>query len=237
MPRAEILIVGDEILMGEIEDENGPWLLNKLSQRGILVERLTILPDHPERIAAEIQRTTRESVDYLLMTGGIGPTHDDRTREAVALGLDRECTPHEEVIEWLRRYYQDRVNDARLRMANLPEGSDPILLKKTPALAFRCQHVFVFPGIPELMKPLFQQWEDQFEVDTRYSESIDIRAWEGDIAEPLEEVESRFRTGSIGSYPHPDGTLTLRIRGQDSKDVQETTQKLREKFEDLLVDD
>lgn len=238
MATAEILIVGDEILHGEVKDQNGPWLIQRLSDRGIEVNRMTVIPDEPENIAGEIQRIRNEEepADYVLVTGGIGPTHDDRTREGISLGLNREQEINKQVLDWLNQYYGEDINDARRRMANLPVDSEAILLKNTPAIAFRTDNLFVFPGIPELMKPLFEKWEDQFTPVDLASRSLNIRAREGDIADVLNELQEEFTECSLGCYPHPDGTLTLKIRGRNEKRVQEAHGRLKDTFEQHILE-
>jgi molybdenum cofactor synthesis domain-containing protein len=236
MSTAEILIVGDEILRGEIADENGPWLMRELSDLGAEVRGLSIVGDEPDRIAASVRRCRESGVDYLFVTGGIGPTHDDRTREGVARGLDRSLDTHSRVLEWLEYYYEDDLNDARRRMAELPEDSEAILLEDTPAISFRSDNVYVFPGIPELMKPLFHQWEEPTGEGDFVSETVTIRALEGDIADPLDDLQTQFPDCQIGSYPHPDGTLTLKVRGESLGLVTDAKQAIEEAFEFERVD-
>ncbi len=215
MSTAAIFIVGDELLHGETRDKNGPWLLQQLNHRGITVQSLCVLPDQPDRIAGHIRRARSET--YVLVTGGIGPTHDDRTREAVAKGVGVPRQVHPRVEEWLEAHYGDRINEARRGMARLPAGSEAIYLEETPALAFRVKNVYVFPGIPVLMQPLFERWDEEFQAAPRVARTHTFRGREGDIAGDLAELQRRYPELQFGSYPHEDGTLSIRIRGENEE--------------------
>lgn len=237
MSSTDLIIVGDEILHGEITDKNGPWLIDRLNEMGMSVRQLSVIGDDPDQIAETIGRARAHGVEYVFVTGGIGPTHDDRTQEGVARGLERETEPNDQVLEWLDHYYGDDINDARRRMADLPEDSEAVLLENTPAISFRTENVYVFPGIPELMRSLFELWVDKFDTRDHISRTLTVRAREGDIADPLDQLQDEFSGCRLGSYPHPDGTLTLKIRGPEEAPVHEAFEAVRDRFEDQVVED
>lgn len=225
MSSCSILIIGDELLLGEIQDENGPWLIEQMVSRGVDVRNVCLVPDDPEYVAGHLERQLDE--DYVLTTGGIGPTLDDRTPEAVARALGRPRVLHDEVLRQLESYYGDSLNQQRRDMARLPEGAEVVFVNQSPALSFRVRNVYVFPGIPALLKPLFRQWEEAFRGETRATRTYTCRGREGDLAPLLEQLALRFPDVQIGSYPHADGTVTVRVRGSDEDELEEALDWLR----------
>lgn len=225
MKTATILIIGDELLHGEIQDENGPWLIKRLTELGVDVNQLHILPDETETIAEYLERSLH--CDFVFTTGGIGPTHDDRTREAVAKALDRELIQNEDILSLLEDHHDSELTEAQKRLATLPEGSDIIHVQETAGIAFQAGNIFVFPGIPELLRPLFNQLASRFDGVQKISRSFTIRALESDIADQLSKLQNRYPDLQFGSYPHENGTLTLKIRGRKEEQVKEAFEDLR----------
>ncbi|MFB6357078.1 MAG: competence/damage-inducible protein A [bacterium] len=225
MNTAAIVIIGDEILHGETRDENGPWLIEQLNQKGIEIEAVLTLPDKPDRAVPLLKQVV--DCDYVLITGGIGPTHDDLTRQMVAQALEKSMETNEQVLEWLHTYYGDRVNESRVQMANLPKNSNAILLEDSPAIAFRTDNVFVFPGFPSLLKPLFDQWKEKFEGSDAFSRHLTVESYEGDVAEPLSEIQEKYPECQIGSYPREDGHIDVKIRGGDQSRVQSVYEQIK----------
>jgi molybdenum cofactor synthesis domain-containing protein len=227
MSSTAILIIGDEILHGEIKDQNGPWLIEQFKQRGITLKRCSILPDDPAVIAEEIQRLS--GCDYIVTTGGIGPTHDDRTIEAVADAFDRDLEFDESMLERLRDNH-GTLDDAQKKMALRPEGGTFYNLDDSIGMAIQVENVYVFPGFPELLKPLFFMIEDEFDGEPLSTETIETDGLESDIAALLEDFQNRFPDLQFGSYPHTDGTITLKIRGRNSNTVTEASKSLQAKL-------
>jgi len=237
MASAEIIIVGDEILLGEVKDENGPWLIEQCADRGIDVNRLTIVRDSSDAISREIRRSEEHDPDYIFITGGIGPTHDDCTRAGVARGLDRPLETNSKVLTWLHSHYGDQLNEDRRSMAELPEGSEPNILKEVPALSFRTESIYVFPGFPQLLRPLFVKWSDVFQTEEFVTETCRIDALEGEIAQSLKTLQNKYSSLRFGSYPRSDGTVTVRIRGRDEARLEVAYRETKEQFERLLVEE
>lgn len=213
MSTAAIFIVGDELLHGEIEDANGPWLIQQLNRLGVEVRRLCVLPDDPDVIAGAMRR--HEDRSYRLLTGGLGPTHDDCTREGVARGTGRALVDHPAMLERLRERHGPELGEGLLDLARLPEGAELIRMDDGYGMAFRVEDVYVFPGIPGLMKPLFHQLEEEFHGTPKTARTLQVRARESEIAPRLNQLQDRFPGLQFGSYPHDDGTLSLRVRGHD----------------------
>ena len=230
MRSAVILIVGDEILHGEITDRNGPWLIDELSDAGVRVARCCIIPDEPDIISRYIQRAFDDGHDYVLTTGGVGPTHDDRTLEAVARALDRPLEDNEELIDLLESEHGP-LSDAQRKMARLPRGCEFHHLEDTIGMAFEVEDVYVFPGFPELLKPLFFKLQNNFEGSEYFTETLETDGLESDIAPQLEELQTEYPELQFGSYPHVDGSITLKIRGRDANVVKNARDDLRDELE------
>lgn len=227
MSTAAIFVIGDEILHGEIKDRNGPWIIEQLNDRGIRVKRCTILPDDPEIIGDEIDRFL--TCDYILTTGGIGPTHDDRTLEGVGLALDRPLTTDEEMLKLLRDNH-GKLNQSQKDMCLRPEGGNFHNLDDSVGLAFQIENIYVFPGFPELLEPLFFKLEDHFEGSPLSTETIETDGLESDIAGLLEQFQDEYPELEFGSYPHTDGTITLKIRGPDTDKVSQAAHEIESKL-------
>lgn len=228
MSSAAIFVIGDELLHGEIKDENGPWLIQQLNERGISVERCSILPDEPEIIAEELQRFGH--CDYRFTTGGLGPTHDDRTLEGVARALGRSLVTDEELIGLLQEQH-GTLNDAQRKMALRPEGGKFVHIEDSLGLGFRAENIYVFPGFPELLRPLFFQFENELEGTPLTTETIQTDGLESDIADLLESFQEEYPNLQFGSYPHTDGSITLKIRGREASQIDEATTELRNKLQ------
>lgn len=234
MSSATILVIGDELLHGEIRDQNGPWLIERFNQLGVDVERLHLLPDQTDLLVEYIRQAL--SCEYVITTGGIGPTHDDRTREAVAKALDRNLVPHDHLLSLLRERHGDNLTQSQKKLAKLPENSEIIQVNKTAGIAFRAENVFVFPGIPELLQPLFNRLEEEFKGTKKTNRSLTIKALESDIADQLMTLQNQYPQLQFGSYPHDDGSLTLKIRGRDEDSVTKAFEDLRDSIEYPEID-
>ncbi|HUP01538.1 MAG TPA: competence/damage-inducible protein A [Gemmatimonadota bacterium] len=197
---AALLIVGDEILSGEVQDQNTPFLTRRLWELGIRVDRVVILGDRRSELAAEIRRLA-PAHDYLLVTGGMGPTHDDVTRQAVAEALHLPLLPHSVARELLAVDYGERLTVAEAAMAELPEGSNLLRGRQRLAYAFRAANVFVFPGVPLLLQDIFETAADQLLSAPFYKETLWVCGKEGDFSEPLAAIQSAHSAVGIGSYP------------------------------------
>src|SRR5262245_22227574 len=155
MATACVVIIGDEVLAGEVVDQNGPLILALLAERGIRVLGLHVLPDESEVVEAYL-RDASQRADSVLVTGGIGPTHDDITRLAVARALARPLSPHPDATARLDAiFHRDGTAEER-DMALLPEGAELLFASGIMAFAFQVENVFVFPGVPRLLDPLLR---------------------------------------------------------------------------------
>src|SRR5499426_1363512 len=150
MPKtAGIILVGNEILSGKIEDANAAYLCRELRALGVDVCRITVIPDEVELIAEEVAAFSR-AFDVVFTSGGVGPTHDDVTIEGVARALGVPVVRDPGLVARFTEVFQDRLNEARLKMADVPEGAELLAMDSLIVPVVKLANVFVFPGVPEI---------------------------------------------------------------------------------------
>ncbi len=201
MSTAGILIIGNEILSGKIEDANAPFLLRELRANGVEVGRVYTIPDEIDVISADVRRFS-EVYTYVITTGGVGPTHDDVTMEGVARGFGRELVQNEQMAEMLREAIRgSEPNDSQLKMCLLPEGAKLI---HTPDLWFplvQVENVYIFPGIPRLLRSKFLAMRGTFRGEPFFLRRIFVGCIESDIAQQLRDLLVDYPELALGSYP------------------------------------
>ncbi len=219
MKTAGILIVGDEVLSGEVRDENGPWLIARLSGLGTRVVRMAVVPDREAAIVEELKRL-RADADAVLVSGGIGPTHDDVTRQAVAAALGVPLTEHPDAVRRVEAWYAGQVTPAERAMALLPKGARVLEGPKTKTLGFAVAGLYVLPGVPFLLRDLVDGAAADFAGPPLLREVIHTDLREGEIADDLTRIQASALDVAIGSYPTlgTDGRWRTRIvvRSEDA---------------------
>jgi molybdenum cofactor synthesis domain-containing protein len=213
---AYILIIGDEILSGEVVDENAAYLARKLTGMGIRVVGMRVVPDTTEAIVSSVQQAAAEA-EAVFVSGGIGPTHDDLTREAVARALGVPCERHSEAEARLRQGYGTGITLAELAMADLPGGARLLLGLRTGAFGFGVDRVHVLPGVPVLMREIFDQVVEAWEPSAYFRDELVTHLREGNLADGLRQIQADLPAVAIGSYPvkMPEGhrvKIVLRAR-------------------------
>ncbi len=203
---AAILVIGDEILSGRTKDKNIGYIADYLANVGVDLREVRIVPDVEDEIVAAIN-ALRARYDYLFTTGGIGPTHDDITADAVAkaFGVTIDEDPRA-IALLLERHKPEDLNAARRRMARIPAGADLVANPVSKAPGFRIGNVIVMAGVPAVMQAMLDDVGPKLRTGGRVLvETIDSGGLpEGAYAAPLGEVAARFATVSIGSYPSFD---------------------------------
>ena len=200
---AGLVIIGDEILSGRTRDKNIGQVASWLQVQGIRLAEVRIVPDVQERIV-EAVNALRKANDYLFTTGGIGPTHDDITVDAVAEALGVPVIIHPEARALLERYYADKggLNEGRLRMARVPEGADLIPNRMSGAPGIRRGNVILMAGVPHITAGMLDALTGQLEGGAPLlSETIGCWIAESEVASMLREVEEAHENCQIGSYP------------------------------------
>ena len=202
--QAALLTIGDELLAGDTENTNATWIASRLTTRGVATKRILVIPDEAELIA----RTVREyaaAFDAVIVTGGLGGTHDDVTMEAVAAAFDLDLTIDElartdveETLDAVRERLPDLDIDVAAH-ASIPAGGRALINDEGLAPGCVVENVYVLPGIPREMKPMFESVAEEF-AGTARSREIYTTIPEGRYTSDLAEARERFDL-SIGSYP------------------------------------
>jgi molybdenum cofactor synthesis domain-containing protein len=201
---AALVIIGDEILSGRTQDKNVGQLAAWLNAQGIRLAEVRIVPDDIGRIA-EAVNALRAAHDYLFTTGGIGPTHDDITVDAIAEAFGVPVVVHPEARAILQDYYRDRpggLNEARLRMARVPKGAELIPNPSSGAPGVKIGNVYILAGVPYIAASMMEALTGTLEGGRpMVSVTVGARAAESEVAELLRETEAAHPGVAIGSYP------------------------------------
>lgn len=200
---AALIVIGDEILSGRTQDKNIAQVASWLNVQGIRLAEVRVVPD-VEGAIVEAVNTLRARNDYLFTTGGIGPTHDDITVDAIAAALGVGVVHHPEAVAVLTRYYESRggVTEARLRMARVPDGADLIPNRMSGAPGIRIGNIFIMAGVPHITAGMLDALTGTLEGGAPLL-SATIGCWvaESEIAELLRATEAAHDGVQIGSYP------------------------------------
>ena len=201
MSTAGIVIIGNEILTGKIQDENTPYLLRELRRQGVDVPRVHVVPDTISEIAHDVREFSAR-YDYVLTSGGVGPTHDDVTMDGVAAAFGIPLVQNAEMMAMLRGALRGREpNASHLKMCALPAGAQLIATKDLWFPLVTGRNVYIFPGIPRLLQAKFDAARDTFKGAPIYLRRVYVSLIESDIAEDLNQLLVEFSELSLGSYP------------------------------------
>ncbi len=222
-PTAAMLVIGDEILSGRTQDTNTHHLAGELTARGIDLLEVRVVPDDTGAIIAAVQRLA-SSHTHLFTSGGIGPTHDDITADAVAAAFDTPIDVRDDARALLVAHYAitgTALNDARLRMARIPDGAALIENPISAAPGFSLKNVHVMAGVPMIFKAMVASLLPSLSGGRPLlSQTLQLAEPEGVIAKPLGELAARFSELSFGSYPfYIDGNYGTNIVGRGTDAV------------------
>lgn len=233
---AAMLVIGDEILSGKTKDRNVGVLADALTLAGIDLQEVRIVADD-EAAIVEALNALRARASYVFTSGGIGPTHDDITADAVAkafdVSIDVDPRAHAILSDWYDRTGRE-MNAARLRMTRIPQGADLIDNPVSAAPGFRLGNVHVMAGVPAVFQAMLNAVLPTLEGGVPFDQRVmPFNCGEGDLAEGLSVIVNAFTQVSIGSYPKlKDGRFTVEIvlRSRDAQaldEASEAAQKLR----------
>ena len=235
---AALVVIGDEILSGRTQDKNVAQVAVWLNLQGIRLTEVRVVPDVEERIA-EAVNALRTGNDYLFTTGGIGPTHDDITVDAIAAAFGVPVIVHPEARKILEDYYRDRpgaLTESRLRMARTPQGAQLLANPSSGAPGVRLGNVFILAGVPHIAASMLAALTGKLEGGRPVvSVTVGARAPESDVADLLRETEEAHPGVAIGSYPFfKDGRYGANfvIRSEDGDLARTTGEELSHKLRD-----
>jgi molybdenum cofactor synthesis domain-containing protein len=223
--RVAVITVGDELLSGDTVDTNAAWLGGELTRRGVTVARGVTLPDDVETVARAVSEAA-DRFDAVIVTGGLGPTHDDRTMAAIAKAFDRDLVEHAEARAWLEREGDYAVDDLTAGTTHLPTGARHLPNEEGVAPGAVVENVYVLPGVPAEMKAMFGHIASEFLVDEVHVAEVETVEPESALVSRLERLREQFDV-QVGSYPGE--TVVVRIRGTDEQCVTDAAAWIRER--------
>ena len=214
---AGIIVIGNEILSGKVVDTNSPFLTRELRNLGVSVRRILTIPDELDEIAAAVAEF-HHAYDLVFTSGGVGPTHDDVTIEGVARGLGRQVIRHPVIEGKIREFYKEKTNAARLKMSEVPEGTELIVDGRLGFPTIKCENVYVLPGIPDILEQKFHALRERFASSPYFLRVVYTSEGEGTIAEHLNATLTAFPELLLGSYPKlgdPEYAVKVTLESKD----------------------
>ena len=228
---AAFVMIGDEILSGRTTDKNLNFLATNLTEMGINLKEVRVVPDVESEIIAAVN-AVKNKFDYIFTSGGIGPTHDDITSLSIAKAFGDELFQNQEATEILIKYYGiENINEARLKMAFVPKTAKLLDNPVSSAPGFRIANVFVMAGVPKIFQAMFEAAKKELEVGKKVkSKEIRISLTESIIAKDLEDLQNQYPEVSMGSYPF-DGGTSLVFRSNDYELLEKSVKEMAELLE------
>jgi molybdenum cofactor synthesis domain-containing protein len=251
---AAILLIGNELLSGKVQDENARFLVHELRALGVTVGRIEVIPDVAADITESVRALSRR-FDLVFSSGGVGPTHDDLTLPAVGAAFEMGMARSPELEMLLRAAFGAHLHERDLRMADIPDGArleygpddsshrrdrpgDPAAPSSRPWPVVVVRNVWVLPGVPSIFRRKFEMVRELFRDQPIHARVVYSRAGEGPIADALDAVVAEFPSVEIGSYPHLDATdykVKLTLDGRDRQAVDAATRRLVERLGTAVV--
>jgi len=225
---AGVLIIGNEILSGKVVDLNSPYLCRELRALGVDVDRIVTIPDDIDVIACEV-RAMSNAYDFVFTSGGVGPTHDDLTMDGIAKAFDLPIQVYDSIVERIERAQGQAANQSLLKMAALPAGAALIDAGDLWFPLVVVGNVYVFPGIPELLRRKFESIRERFRGVPFALRRVYVRLHESDIAAELHALLGEYPQLLLGSYPkigQPEFHVLLTLESRDADYVQRALDSL-----------
>ena len=225
---AAIIIIGAEVLSGKVRDENSPFLIQSLRERGIDLKEIRTIDDDPPTITQAV-RELSEQCTYVFTTGGIGPTHDDVTFQSVADAFSLPLALHPHLAQLFReRFPEPERQAAALRMAQIPKGASVQMAGFVPVV--QLHNVTLFPGVPSLLRTCFDSIADGLQGAPFFNEALFLNVSESRIATHLAEVQQNFPEVTIGSYPQfetSDYRVKVTLASRAARTLEQATEAVR----------
>jgi molybdenum cofactor synthesis domain-containing protein len=230
MTTAAALIIGDELLSGKVVDTNTPLLIAVLAELGVTLTRVAMVRDDLEAIGREA-RAMAAAVDHVFTSGGVGPTHDDLTMEALARAFGVPVVRHPRLEALIREVFAQRLNEPALKLAEVPEGAELVETSDghLPAVLFR--NIFILPGVPQIFAAKLAALRGRLSGHRLHLASVYLQTDESSVADLLRQVVSEFPEVAVGSYPRldaPDHRVRITLEAAGADPVQRATARLLE---------
>lgn len=232
---AAVILIGNELLSGSIEDKNLAYIAKTLEVRGIRVRETRIIPDIESEIIDAVN-VLRAKHDYVFTTGGIGPTHDDITSDSIAAAFGVANVVQNDVFDIIKGYLDKKgveFTPAAQRMAYAPEGAEIINTDHSIVPGYRIDNVFVMAGVPRIMRLMLDGVIDHLKTGvTIHNAAIHANVGEGEIAAALESIQNQHPDIDVGSYPQdPDSTISnyrviFVVKGTDMSEIEATCDEI-----------
>jgi molybdenum cofactor synthesis domain-containing protein len=229
---AGIILIGNEILSGKVVDANASYLCRELRMLGVEVRKISVIPDEVDLIAPEVAEHSR-TFDIVFTSGGVGPTHDDVTIEGVARALGVKVVRDPQLVRLIETLVKGRVNEARLKMAEVPEGALLVAGENLTFPAVVARNIYVLPGVPEIFRQKFEALRERFRESPFHLRSVFVRIPEGTLAEHLNELLRRHPELMLGSYPeflNPDYKVKVTLESKDPKYVEQALEEFLQRL-------
>ncbi len=229
---AGLIIIGNEILSGKTQDQNSFFLAAELRVLGVSLIRISVIPDDLEMISNEAALFSR-AFDLVFTTGGVGPTHDDITMSGIAKAFNVQLMRHPVLEKAFHQRYGEAVNEAILKMAEVPEGAEVVefATNNFPLVVFR--NIYIFPGIPHYLQEKFNLVRERFRTSVFFLKRIYLRANEADIAATLNAVVEENNCVTFGSYPilgNDDYQIIVTAESKMETDLERALEDLLDKL-------
>lgn len=225
--RVAIITVGDELLSGDVVNTNAAWLGEKLTARGATVERMIVVPDRVADVAREVNVAHAE-YDAVVVTGGLGPTHDDVTMEGVAAAFGVPVVEHPDAVRWFTEHEEYVRSDLAPRTTHLPKGAEMLPNDVGVAPGAVLGSVYVLPGVPAEMKGMFEQVDSRFGGIDRHVGFVYVDEPESALIDRFETLRDRFDV-KVGSYPGE--VVRVKLESENPEELAEAEAWLREHVE------
>jgi molybdenum cofactor synthesis domain-containing protein len=229
---AGIVLIGNELLSGKVVDANAAYLCRQFRELGVEVRKVSVIPDEVDLIAREV-REFRAAYTWVFTSGGVGPTHDDVTIEGIARAVGVRVVRHPELVGRLEELYKGRLNPARLKMAEIPDGAELLAMDSLIVPVLAIENVFVFPGVPEIFRQKFEAIKERFRERPFLLRSVYVRIGEGSLAEHLNAMLREFPDLLCGSYPefsNPDYRVRVTLESKDPDYLQRALRHLLDRL-------
>ena len=214
-----LVVIGNEILSGKVQDSNAYFAARELRKIGVALNRVAVVPDEIPLIAEEVAYCAAR-FDFVITSGGVGPTHDDLTMEGVARAFGRKLITHPQLEKLIRQHFSERGMAAGLKMAEVPDGA---ILNEAGDIRFptvEIENVFVLPGIPQLFESKLNALKPRLHADPYFMHAIYTNSVESSLAEHLNATLAMYPLLMLGSYPkigNPEYRVKLTLESKDAE--------------------